>query len=130
MGATIIDSGSGLNCYQCNSYEHALCADPFHHELHLCDCRPLHHGAWIPDTLDHPQLSTTQSGGRDRIQQTLKNFPRKKSAVTTRQICSISDAAFEYENLRLSKSSLAATHAFSLELLSTQSLGFCSATRL
>merc|ERR1712037_810999 len=66
----------------------------------------------------------------DRIQQTLKNFPRKKSAVTTRQICSISDAAFEYENLRLSKSPLAATHAFSLELLSTQSLGFCSATRL
>merc|ERR1712110_736378 len=30
--ATIIDSGSGLNCYQCNSYEHALCADPFFHE--------------------------------------------------------------------------------------------------
>ena len=24
--------GSGLNCYQCNSYEHALCADPFFHE--------------------------------------------------------------------------------------------------
>merc|ERR1711936_199695 len=30
--ATIIDSGSGLNCYQCNSYEDALCADPFYHE--------------------------------------------------------------------------------------------------
>jgi len=30
--ATIIDSGSGLNCYQCNSYEDALCADPFFHE--------------------------------------------------------------------------------------------------
>merc|ERR1711931_177251 len=29
--ATIIDSGSGLNCYQCNSYEDALCADPFFH---------------------------------------------------------------------------------------------------
>merc|ERR1712203_863705 len=24
-------SGSGLNCYQCNSYEDALCADPFFH---------------------------------------------------------------------------------------------------
>jgi len=30
--ATIIDSGSGLNCYQCNSYEDALCADPFFHD--------------------------------------------------------------------------------------------------
>ena len=42
----------------------------------------------------------------DRIQQTLRNFSQKKSAVTTRQICSISDAAFEFENLRLSKSLL------------------------
>merc|ERR1712172_135747 len=30
--ATIIDSGSGLQCYQCNSYEDALCADPFFHD--------------------------------------------------------------------------------------------------
>jgi len=28
----ILDSGVGLQCYQCNSYEHALCADPFHFE--------------------------------------------------------------------------------------------------
>jgi len=26
----LVDSGAGLKCYQCNSYEHALCADPFH----------------------------------------------------------------------------------------------------
>merc|ERR1712088_422391 len=82
-----------------------------HHEFHLCDCRPLHHGAWLPDTLDHPQLSTggqstTQSGGRRQNSATLKNFSQKKSAVTTRRICSISDAAFEFENLRLSKSLL------------------------
>jgi hypothetical protein len=25
----LVDSGSGLKCYQCNSYEQALCADPF-----------------------------------------------------------------------------------------------------
>jgi len=30
--ATIIDTGSGLNCYVCNSYEDALCADPFFHD--------------------------------------------------------------------------------------------------
>lgn len=25
----LVDSGAGLMCYQCNSYEKALCADPF-----------------------------------------------------------------------------------------------------
>lgn len=26
-----VDSGEGIKCYVCNSYEHALCADPFFH---------------------------------------------------------------------------------------------------
>merc|ERR1712228_1076326 len=85
------------------------------HELHLCDCRPVHHGSWLPVTLDHPHLS---NGGQSNLSRAetesskhTKTFPRK-TAVTTRQICSISDPAF------------------SPELLSTQSLGFCSATRL
>merc|ERR1712088_108057 len=30
--AGLIAPGSGLKCHQCNSYEHALCADPFHHD--------------------------------------------------------------------------------------------------
>jgi len=30
--ATLIDSGSSLQCYVCNSYEDALCADPFFHD--------------------------------------------------------------------------------------------------
>merc|ERR1711970_538147 len=104
--ATIIDSGSGLNCYQCNSYEDALCADPFYHEgdgvnpgpaksgddflkpcpheLHLCDCRPLHHGAWLPDTLDHPHLPKRRADntpvGRTETEfsKHTKTFPRKK----------------------------------------------------
>jgi len=28
----LIDSGAGIKCYQCNSYEDALCADPFRFE--------------------------------------------------------------------------------------------------
>merc|ERR1719435_764363 len=27
----LIDTGSSLDCHQCNSYEHAHCADPFYH---------------------------------------------------------------------------------------------------
>merc|ERR1712080_439000 len=27
----LVDSGAGIKCYQCNSYEQALCADPFFH---------------------------------------------------------------------------------------------------
>ena len=53
-------------------------------ELHLCDRRPLHHGAWLPDTLDTilncPRgQSTPQSGGRRQNQSanTQKLFPEK-----------------------------------------------------
>merc|ERR1712059_228918 len=28
----LIDTGSSIKCHQCNSYEDALCADPFFHE--------------------------------------------------------------------------------------------------
>jgi len=28
----LVDSGEGLDCYVCNSYENALCADPFFHD--------------------------------------------------------------------------------------------------
>jgi len=27
----LIDTGSSLQCHQCNSYEHAHCGDPYHH---------------------------------------------------------------------------------------------------
>ena len=79
-------------------------------ELHLCDCRPVHHGSWLPVTLDHPHLS---NGGQSNLSRAetesskhTKTFPRK-TAVTTRQICSISDPAFKWENLRLFTSPLA-----------------------
>jgi len=28
----LVDSGAGIQCYKCNSYEDALCGDPFKHD--------------------------------------------------------------------------------------------------
>merc|ERR1712088_594176 len=39
--ATLIHSGSGIKCYQCNSYEDALCADPFFHDELNQDGKPV-----------------------------------------------------------------------------------------
>ena len=102
-------------------------------ELHLCDCRPVHHGSWLPVTLDHPHLS---NGGQsnlsradgDRIQQTHKNFPQKNR-------CDHQTNLFDLRScLQMRKFEVvhkpSGGPAFSPELLSTQSLGFCSATRL
>jgi len=44
----LVESGEGLQCHQCNSYEQALCADPFFHDdgevksnnEFLMDCPP------------------------------------------------------------------------------------------
>merc|ERR1711950_19524 len=125
--ATIIHSGSGIKCYQCNSYEDALCADPFFHDELNQD------GSWLPVTLDHPHLS---NGGQsnlsredgDRIQQTHKNFPQKNR-------CDHQTNLFDLRScLQMRKFEVvhkpSGGPAFSPELLSTQSLGFCSATRL
>merc|ERR1712020_870714 len=38
---TLVHSGSGIKCYQCNSYEDALCADPFFHDELSQDGKPL-----------------------------------------------------------------------------------------
>merc|ERR1719213_778132 len=95
------------------------------------DCRPLHHGAWLPDTLDHPQLSTggqstTQSGGRrQNSANTQKLFPEKIR-------CDHQTNLFDLRCcLRIRKFEVVQepAPAFSLELFPAQSLGFCSATR-
>merc|ERR1712018_106428 len=66
-----------------------------HYELHLCDCRPLHHGSWLPDTLELSKRRAVNIPVGRTETEFINFFP----AVT--QICStISDAAFK--KLRLS----------------------------
>merc|ERR1712018_1128959 len=95
-----------------------------HHELHLCDCCPLHHGSWLPDTLDPvPQLSKRRAVnipvGRTKTE--FKNFFSR--SVT--QICStITDAAFK--KLRLSNCPLQSP-AFSPSNCYRPTGRFCSA---
>merc|ERR1712088_205335 len=86
-----------------------------HHEFHLCDCRPLHHGAWLPDTLDHLQLSKRRADntpvGRTETEfsKHTKTFPRKKRCDHQTNLFDLRCCLQILENLRLSKSPLAAS---------------------
>merc|ERR1712203_558140 len=125
--ATLVHSGSGqeaekkkvLKCYQCNSYEDALCADPFFHDELDQD------GEQVAKSGDD-FLDECPSDGKEY------KFCRK---IYLKNRCDHQTNLFDLRScLQMRKFEVvhkpSGGPAFSPELLSTQSLGFCSATRL